>query len=217
VLFALAAASTVVFSLSRSLRTRTTLWRIKAASRRQPDAAHAVVIGLGPLAARLIDDLRSMGRHVIAVSSGRTFSVHAEVEDSGALLLEGDARDAAVRARCLLGSAKEVFLTHADDALNLDVAGDILRDVAKGTVTRPEISSTQQDASTETESPRHEMLSCYVHIGDAGYAGLFRGHDLFQASDAVEFHVFNARQRGARQLFLDPEVGLATTYAPSAD
>jgi hypothetical protein len=62
------------------------------------------------------------------------------------------------------------------------------------------------------------MLSCYVHIGDAGYAGLFRGHDLFQSSDdAVDFHVFNARQRGARQLFLDPEVGLATTYAPSPD
>ena len=213
ILFALTAASTIILGVSQALSTRLALRRIRRYSRRHPEYAHSVVFGSGPLALQLIRDVKSEpeGRSVIAVGDDDSFQEEVKTED--ALVLSGDARDQGVRDEMLLGEAKEAFLLSDDDAINLDVAGDILNDISTGTIERPNIGSGPRGEDNGRASRR--SLACYVHIGDPAYASLFRAHDLFQApDDPVDFYVFNARERAARELLLDPDRGVATRFAP---
>lgn len=199
--FALSAAFAVVLGLSRSARIRMMLRRIGCSSKWHPPSAHAVIVGTDPLSQQLIHDITSeLARHVIAVASDGEPASHEASGAARTLTLPGDARDASMRRRLHLDAAKEVFITGPDDAVNLDIAGDLLHDSRTGRLNRAD----------------DRPLPCYVHVGHPVYASLLRGHDLFQApDDPLDVHIFNVRERAARELLLDPDRGLATRYMPS--
>lgn len=138
-------------------------------------------------------------------SSGASF-VEDEGDAAHAVTLTGRVGEgplqAGPRARLHLDVAKEVFITGPEDAVNLDVAGDLLQSIRHGQIQRP----------------AGRPLTCYVHVGHPVYASLLRAHDLFQApDDPVDFQVFNVRERAARELLLDPDRGLATHFMPGPD
>lgn len=216
VLFALAAAGSIVLSLSSVIRTRIALWSIHRRSRRTPENGHTVLVGLGPVALGLIDDVctssadsAAPARDVIAMSRTPDASAQDDAQDRGALVLAGDLRTQTARQHMRLETAREVFFLTRNDARNLDLAESLLRDME---------AADAPGTAGVLRAPDASRLQVYVQIQNPAYAALFREMEFFRETEApVDVHVVDLYERAAQDLLLDPEHGLATAYAPPAD
>jgi len=213
-LFGILALGTVVLTLSE---TATCAW-FGLRSRLFPRRSHAVIVGLGRVGLQLLRDVREEtdatgrsreGRPVIAIEPGARGPAADEARRLGALVLAGDARDPGLRRRARVQLAGEVFITCDDDALNMDIVGDVLRDFGEGKVTR-------SGPHRRERLRRDRHLQCFVHAGSPEFHELLQTNDVLrQQTPGVDVHVFNVHDNAARGLLLDPSRGLARRYAPS--
>jgi hypothetical protein len=213
-LFGVLALGTVVLTLSE----RATCAWFGLRSRLFPGKSHVVIVGLGRVGLQLLRDARSngdgdersgKGRPVIVIESGGDGPAAEEARRLGALVLSGDARDGGLRRRARVHLAGEVFVTCEDDALNMDIVGDILRDFGEGKVTRSR-------AHLRERLRRDRHVQCLVHAGSPEFHALLLSNDVLgRQTPGVDIHVFNVHDNAARGLMLDPSHGLARRYAPS--
>jgi hypothetical protein len=213
-LFGVLALGTVVLTLSE----RATCAWFGLRSRLLPRKSHAVIVGLGRVGLQLLRDVRVGGegarrsgerRPVIVIEPGGHGSATGEARRLGALVLAGDARDSSLRRRARVHLAGEVFITCEDDALNMDVVGDVLRDFDEKIVTR-------SGPHLRERLRRDRHLQCFVHAGSPEFHELLHSNDVLRRqTPGVDVHVFNVHDNAARGLLLDPARGLARTCAPS--
>lgn len=215
VAFFFAGFITILLSISTAFRAFVERSFIGLVSFLRPETSHAVVIGLGRIGIQLVRDLRARDhaargpgerrRRVIALVS-RADAHAAEASRLGALVLSGNVLSPELRDRARIHLASALFIVCEDDTLNIDLAGEVLRDFAS------------EDSRLKRPSRFGRPLQCYVHVGEPQTSEVFRTHDLFRArQSAVDFHVFNTRDNAARQLLRDYPNGLARRHAPADD
>jgi len=182
------------------------LWFWVPSWRREP----AVVIGLGWIGGPLAKTLRENGRPVYGIALEEESPRAAEARRHNTLVVLGDATDPAVRARAGLSQASEVFIATGDDARNLDIAGELLRDVEEvhvGPWTRfvRWISGGIWPNPSKTKLGRRssdDKLHCYVHVGDVSLSNALHDHELFKHTpEGIEFHFFSNQELASSDLF----------------
>ena len=218
-LFSLLAVGTVIVSLSASAFT----WVIGFRSRLRPRQGHAVIVGLGRVGLQLLRDLRPgrgrnregarpARRHVIVLEPDPDNPNIEEARRLGGLVLTGDARAEALRRKARLHLARELFIACGDDALNLDLASEVVADFRRGAARRSRGHRKQVEQ-------RFRHLQCHVHTTEPAFADLVVSRDLLLTDGAaVDLHLFSALDNAARELLLADSIGLARhRYAPAAD
>ena len=82
-----------------------------------------LVCGLGRFGLKVVELLCTGGADVIVITDTQTRNDRLDVaKRAGAIIIQGDMRDATVRAKVNLYALDAAILTAADDALNLEVA-----------------------------------------------------------------------------------------------
>jgi hypothetical protein len=187
VLFTFFVVSGVVLELYRPARDglrRFHFWWIRTTKKK--DRAPVLLVGLGRIGRTLAPELRGHGRPVYAIDRRDEDQEEEGPHPGDVLRIAGDARDELVRSRACLRSVREAFIATGDDARNVEIAGDILLELAGA-----------GDA-------RAEGLECYVHVSDPSLATIVRAQGLLEArGHGLTFHTFSDRALAAHQLFLD--------------
>jgi hypothetical protein len=186
VLFTLFVVSGVVLELyppARDGLRRLHFWWIRTTKK---DRAPVLLVGLGRIGRTLAPELRGDGRPVYAIDRRDVDEEEAGPHPGDVLRIAGDARDELVRSRACLRSVREAFIATGDDARNVEIAGDILLELAG------------------TGEGRADGLDCYVHVSDPSLATVVRAQGLLDArGHGLTFHTFSDRALAAHQLFLD--------------
>lgn len=210
--FASVAVFTILLMLSRAFAALTGRVWIGWRSLARPRKAHAIIFGLGYVGLQIVRDLRTkQRRHVIVVEPEVDHPNFDEARRLGALVLHGNPLEHVMRRRARLHLAQELFITAGDDALNIELAGQVLRDFRDGSLARPRRFLRQEER-------QHRHLQCYLHSTESELSEIFRAHDLLEAKDeAVDVHLFNVNEQAARQLMLDETQGLSRTAVPDRD
>lgn len=214
--FMVLAVAGVVYVLFRHLTDRLGRSWIALRSWRRPERAHVVVFGLGRIGSRVARDLReaesSERRPVIVVEIDPDHSGIADARRRDASVVIGDAGSAEVRRQARLERAAELFVCCGDDATNVDLAIEVLRDHGPGE------GGVRRSSRFRDRGRRRERLQCYVHLADPELSRTLSEENLLRGSEAaVDFHPFNLWENAARRLVIDPEQGLATVEAPAPD
>jgi voltage-gated potassium channel Kch len=190
VLFTVTAASGIVLEFYQPARDgarRLWFWGLRLVGR-----SPAVVIGLGWVGRRLAAELRAAGRPVYAITLRRAGLGRDEAGESGALIIEGDAMDEAVRRRVGAVEAREVFIATGDDGQNVDIAGRLM-----------------ESHAASVPGLLAPGARCYVHAEDPAFAGAVRAQGVLpsapgeEASGRLVFRMFCTSALAARDLFLD--------------
>ncbi len=149
----------------------------------------AILLGLGWIGGPISATLRRAGRPVFAVATDEQSPLVTEARRAGILVLIGDATDPRTRDRLPMRRAREVFVATGDDALNVELAGNLL------------------EASQRWR--RREPLRCYVHITDPTFAETL-GWQQIWAYDSPQLKLvpFSYPELAARDLFFG-EAGIA--------
>lgn len=213
--FASLAIVTLLMQFSRTVRWVLGQAWIRLYSRWRPEQSHGVVVGNTSRARQLAHDLRRLNgrpfrRMVVLVIPDITVDM-SDLEGDGVLVLRGNISDPAVRSRCLLEYAREVFIATGSDADNIDVAADVLEDDRAGRLVR---APHLRNANTQTL--RH--LQCHLYLQAPQFEPMFQAHALFQSTDdAIDVHTVNTHRLAARHLFLNEASGFFRHCAPHAD
>lgn len=187
---------------------------------------HVVILGIGRLGVQLIKDLRpprpagwfqairvllSMRRPVVAVEITEDNPRIGSARARGALVIEGDATDSVIRAEALIHQAHEIFIVTGDDAVNLQIAGELIRD-------RMGDGSDGSSRASDRRRPKTEATRIYVHVGEPEFSQDLAGRGVFGGlGKAARVSVFNLWETAARNLIAHDEWGLGTRYAPGDD
>jgi len=209
--FALSASSVLLLTLLASVRTTLRRAHIKLATALRPERGHTVIIGLGETGWNLLEDLRrtpdtseSPGgrvrprRNVIVIELDPRNVYLSGTKELGALIVGGDAREPGVRRRALLAGALEVFLTTGDDGLNIDLVGEIARDVGK----------------LHRGSNKRPPVRCYVELRNSETEQAITGQNLISDQVGLVVHLTNRWKAAARQMFADRETGIGIRHPP---
>jgi Trk K+ transport system NAD-binding subunit len=86
-----------------------------------PEKGHVVVVGVGNLGYRIIEELRRLGRQVVAVDLGLHDELLGGVREHHAVV-RGDARRDEVLTEARISTASALIVATGDDAVNLGVA-----------------------------------------------------------------------------------------------
>jgi Trk K+ transport system NAD-binding subunit len=118
-----------------------------------------LVCGLGRFGLKVIEMLRSRGADVIVITDIHTRNdrLHAAIA-AGATIIQGDMRDATVRAQVHLPTVDAAILTAADDATNLEVALELRAAEPRIRVVMRS-SSERLSSHLEREFGIHKVLS----------------------------------------------------------
>lgn len=207
VLFALSAGGTILFVASGTVRRSAALLAVRRRSERDVKTAHTIIVGVSGSALQLVDDVVADGRDVIVLTGDVPARQQRDVRNRGAHVLSEDPRQPSTWHRARLTSAREVFLVDSNDAVNLDLAEDVIRGFP-----------LPRGVPYVWRDPRLPGPHVYVQVRNPAYAALFREHNFFSSTNRdANVHVFDVRERAARDLLLHPDHGLATTHAPGAD
>jgi Trk K+ transport system NAD-binding subunit len=82
---------------------------------------HVIVVGLGTVGFRVIQELRRMQPQTVAVDSGAR-NLSNEALQSGATVITGDARQADAFRRAHIEGARSIVVATSDDLVNLEIA-----------------------------------------------------------------------------------------------
>lgn len=145
---------------------------------------HVVVCGLGDLGLRLALDGRRRGRFVIAIEKQGQGAVIERARQSGVVVIEGDASDAAVLRRVRLARAEFVVAACAHDATNVAIAATVRR------LLRP-------------PRPRRRPLVCRLLLRDPELRQRLEQDPLFEPDQNfhVNFSDLHLEHVAARQAF----------------
>ncbi|NUQ64997.1 MAG: NAD-binding protein [Pirellulales bacterium] len=155
---------------------------------------HVVVCGLGRKGTQLVKDFRRCGERVVAMERNEGNPAIDVCREMGALVLVGDAREAALLAKARVDRARCVLAVTGDDGVNVAVALHCHQLSAGGSKT-----------------------VCFVHLVDLKLCTLLRQHPAFtQTDDALEVRIFNAYEAAARMLVAGhpPDRGQITASDP---
>ncbi|MEN0061083.1 MAG: NAD-binding protein [Myxococcota bacterium] len=187
-LWAWARMGAAAFSVSTGLAVavelegllRITLMRAMMELRGRPPA---ILLGLGWIGAPISSTLRSAGRPVFAIATDEQSPLVAEARRMGILMVIGDATDPRTRDRVPLARAREVFVATGDDALNVELAGNLLE-------------------ASQKWRRRGDALRCYVHITDPKFAETLGWQQIWSyESKHVRLVPFSYQELAARDLF----------------
>ena len=194
VLFGLTTSLGIVLAASRTAREgwiRTTFWFDRRFLGRQP----SIVIGLGSVLAPLVKELRAT-RPVFAIDVRTDGPGVDEARDLGALVISGDAADAAIRAKVDVRIAREIFISTGDDMRNLAIAAGLSQDAA----------------SLLRGRPPEEPVTVYVHSAKPARSATVEGYALLrERATAIQIVPFSTADLAARHLFFAAHGGLATS------
>lgn len=169
------------------------------------NSGHVLVLGIGRVAEQIIEDLRPpkesgmRRRSVVAVELAENNPRIMSARRRGALVIEGNATDPFVRKEALLAKARDIFVVAGDDAVNLDLAGEVLEDLRAS------------DHSRQARPPR-----IYVHVGEPEFSRDLASREVFGGHHraVAQVSVFNLWETAARNLITHPSWGLGTGHAP---
>jgi voltage-gated potassium channel Kch len=177
-------------------------WRLGRFARRARRRRRRLVVicGLGRIGMQLVRDLTDgeygRGTSVVAIEIDDGNPGIETARERGAVVVIGNARDAEVRLRARLDLASEIFIACGDDAANLNVAAEVVRDVDAG----PPVSDRE--------------LHCYISIVSATLAKAARDNPTFSTRPGrLRLEIFSAIDNAAR-LLVKEELG--REHAPRA-
>jgi len=214
--FNLSLAVAIVLAVSRRWQESLERSHFRASSRRTP---YVVCFGLGRLNMQVVHDLRSddeetrrrVGpkRNVIVVESDPANPWLDEASTLGALVIVGDVTSPEIRERAGLDAAGDLIIACGDDALNIDIARDVIQAHRTGEIER-------RREMKRAPAP-YGHLQCRVHVGEQELSELLAEHDLFECQlDPVDLHTFSSWNNAALDLLLNPAHGLATVHVPAS-
>ena len=213
-MFALAQISVLVFAALAGLTVISALFGTVADTVRLSwlsgkakwfGGGHVLILGIGRVAEQIIEDLRppkgsgKRPRPVVAMELAEDNPRIMSARRRGAIVIEGDATDPFVRKEALLDRAQEIFVVAGDDAVNLDLAGEVLEDLRAS------------DHSRQARPPR-----IYVHVGEPEFSRDLASREVFGGHHraVAQVSVFNLWETAARNLITHPSWGLGTGHAP---
>jgi Trk K+ transport system NAD-binding subunit len=88
----------------------------------RPMAGHVVVLGLGNLGTRVIQQLRTLGVPVVAIDKTEAARGTSPARDLGIPLIIGDASRSVVLRRASINTAQALLALSTDDSINLEAA-----------------------------------------------------------------------------------------------
>jgi hypothetical protein len=157
----------------------------KATANRRP---LVVVCGLGRIGLQLVRDLT--GTASVVAIEGDPGSGHIErARECGALVLVGDARDGAVRARAGIDVAREVFVVCGSDAVNPDIAASLAAQAAS------------------PAGRRMTPLHCLASVVSPALTKAAREHPAFSGQPSIRVEPFNVIEGAARLLVAEELAG----------
>lgn len=107
--------------------------RIRRALLRWRGRNHVVVIGLSETGVELARALRERGEKVVVLEADAAHPALPDIEDRGALILLGDARQPALLTRCRVDAARQVVVNTGNDSTNVEVCEALTRLVGRTT------------------------------------------------------------------------------------
>lgn len=110
----------MVASVSRGAQSEVWVQILASTSR-----GHTLVIGVGSVGFRIIEELRAMGEQVFAVERAEDGPFVASARELGVHVLVGDARSDSVLRSLNVSKARAVIVATDDDLVNLEVAMDV--------------------------------------------------------------------------------------------
>ena len=146
-------------TLSRLFHDQWQEWRLSRLK------GHVIVCGLGRRGAQLVQGLLAQKLAVVAIELNESNEHLASCAAQGAIVLVGDAKEAALLARAGISRANLMLITSESDRVNLEVA---LR--------------AKKSAATRSGS-RERMLKCIVHVSEWEVAEVFRQHRVLTSPD----------------------------------
>ena len=143
--------------------------RIRRALHRWRGKGHVVVVGLSETSAELARALRKQGQKVVVLEADAAHPALAEVQDLGAIVLVGDARQPGWLGACRVDTARQVVVTTGHDSINVEVCELLTRMAGR---------TTTVHAAIEDE-PLWSVLG-RVQVEERSTTGSF---DFFHADD----------------------------------
>ncbi|MCC5857602.1 MAG: NAD-binding protein [Ectothiorhodospiraceae bacterium] len=174
-------------------------WRLRVFGRRAAGGRKPlnVICGLGRIGRQLVDDLTTADLNQSSVVAIEIDAGNPGIEtarEAGAVVVIGDARDAAVRRRARMSAADRVFVVCGDDSINLDTAAEVVRDVDAG------------------RAGTSRLLHCYANVVSPTLAKAAHDNPVFaELHGRMRFETFNVVESSARQLVKDE---LGRRHAP---
>ena len=146
-------------TLSRLFHDQWQEWRLSRLK------GHAIVCGLGRRGAQLVHGLLAQKFAVVAIELNETNEHLAGCAAQGAIVLVGDAKEAALLARAGISRASLMLIASESDRVNLEIA---LR---------------AKESSAARSGTRERMLKCIVHVSEWEVAEVFRQHRILTSPD----------------------------------
>ena len=135
-----------------------------------------LVCGLGRFGLKVVEHLCTRGADVIVITDTQTRNDRLDVaKRAGAVIIQGDMRDATVRAQLNLYALDAAILTAADDALNLEVALELRASVPNVRVVMRS-SNERLSNRLEREFGIHRVLSPAVEAAAAFTEAVRQNH-----------------------------------------
>jgi voltage-gated potassium channel Kch len=146
-------------TLSRLFHDQWLEWRLSRLK------GHVIVCGLGRRGAQLVRGLLARKFAVVAIELNETNEHRAGCAAHGAIILVGDAKEAALLARAGISRASLMLIASESDRVNLEIA---LR---------------AKELASERSGTLERMLKCVVHVSEWEVAEVFRQHRILTSPD----------------------------------
>ncbi len=146
-------------TLSRLFHDQWLEWRLSRIK------GHAIVCGLGRRGALLVHGLLARKFAVVAIEVSETNEHLAGCVARGAIVLIGDAKEAALLARAGISRAAFMLIASESDRVNLEIA-----------LRAKELAATRSQL-------RERLLKCLVHVSQWEVAEVFRQHRILTSPD----------------------------------
>ena len=141
-----------------------------------------LVCGLGRFGLKVVEHLCTRGADVTVITDNQTRNDRLDVaKRAGAVIIQGDMRDATVRAQLNLYALDAAILTAADDALNLEVALELRASVPNVRVVMRS-SNERLSNRLEREFGIHRVLSPAAEAASAFTEAVQQNHG---SSDSI--------------------------------
>ena len=164
-----------------------------------------LIIGAGRIGQPLALELRAEGKPVYVITHQSEPDIVKKLRQNNVLVIEGNAAAKDTLDSVPLLVMKEIFIATGDDALNLEVAANIKRQMHE-----------------KDESSKEPSCACHVHISEAGLTYSINNHKLFEEHKKnIKFYFFSSPGITAREffsdLFLDQNIGLLSNSPAEED
>lgn len=142
---------------------------VRRAVHRWRGREHVVIVGLSETGAELARALREKDQGVVVLEADPAHPGLTEVQNLGAIVVVGDARQPAVLSRCRVDSAREVVVTTGHDSVNVEVCEVLTRMVGEATTVHAAIEDEPLWSvlgRVQVEEPRGTGSFDFFHADD---------------------------------------------------